>query len=75
MDFKNLANLINKDRLSVFNNIDFATKIFINDKIPSKIASSLTITLLKTSSDLKNIFLKKILGMDKYSYLEIKADI
>ena len=75
MDFKNLANVINKDRLNVFSNIDFATKIFINDKVPSKITSLFMITLLKTSSDLKNIFLKKILGIDKYSYLQIKADI
>ena len=74
VNFKNLANSINKDRLSVFNNIDFATKIFINDKIPSKITSLIMITLLKTSSDLKNMFLKKILGIDKYSYLQIKAD-
>jgi len=74
VNFKNLANSINKDRLSVFNNIDFAAKIFINDKIPSKITSLITITLLKTSSSLKNIFLKKILGIDKYSYLQIKAD-
>ncbi len=75
MDLKNLANVINKDRLNVFSNIDFATKIFINDKVPSKITSLFMITLLKTSSDLKNIFLKKILGIDKYSYLQIKADI
>ncbi|MBJ41458.1 MAG: hypothetical protein CMD84_04175 [Gammaproteobacteria bacterium] len=74
VNFKNLANSINKDRLSVFNNIDFATKIFINDKIPSKITSLIMITLLKTSSDLKNMFLKKILGIDKYSYLQIKGD-
>tara|TARA_B100000959_G_scaffold159334_1_gene166986 strand:- start:3 stop:1190 length:1188 start_codon:yes stop_codon:yes gene_type:complete len=74
VDFKDLASLINEDRLSVFSNIDFATKIFINDSIPSKTASLLMITLLKTSSSLKNIFLKKILGIDKYPYLQIKAD-
>jgi len=74
VDFKDLASLINEDRLSVFSNIDFATKIFINDRIPSKTASLLMITLLKTSSGLKNIFLKKILGIDKYPYLQIKAD-
>jgi 2-octaprenyl-6-methoxyphenol hydroxylase len=66
-------NTILLDRNSVFKNIDLAIKLFANDKIPSRFITFFILNSLRSSQILKKQFLKKILGLDNYSYLTVKA--
>ncbi len=75
LDITSLTNEINSLRESVFNNIDLATNILGGDKLPSKVMSFFIINLLKSSKSMKNTFLKNILGLNKFSYLNIGTDI
>ena len=70
-----LTATINKSRESIFDNIDIATNILGGEKIPSKLLSFLIINSLKSSQIMKNTFLKNILGIKNYPYLNIGANI
>ena len=70
-----LTAAINKSRESIFDNIDIATNILGGEKIPSKLLSFLIINSLKSSQIMKNTFLKNILGIKNYPYLNIGANI
>ena len=70
-----LTTTINKSRESIFDNIDIATNILGGEKIPSKLLSFLIINSLKSSRIMKNTFLKNILGIKNYPYLNIGANI
>ena len=70
-----LTTTINKSRESIFDNIDIATNILGGEKIPSKLLSFLIINSLKSSQIMKNTFLKNILGIKNYPYLNIGANI
>ena len=70
-----LTTVINKSRESIFDNIDIATNILGGEKIPSKLLSFLIINSLKSSQAMKNTFLKNILGIKNYPYLNIGASI
>jgi len=66
---------INKSRESIFDNIDIATNILGGEKIPSKLLSFLIINSIKSSQTMKNTFLKNILGISNYPYLNIGTKI
>ena len=66
-----LTAAINKSRESIFNNIDIATNILGGEKVPSKLLSFLIINSIKSSQTMKNTFLKNILGIQNYPYLNI----
>ena len=70
-----LTTTINKSRESIFDNIDIATNILGGGKIPSKLLSFLIINSLKSSQIMRNTFLKNILGIKNYPYLNIGANI
>ena len=70
-----LTATINKSRESIFDNIDIATNILGGEKIPSKLLSFLIINSLKSSQIMRNTFLKNILGIKNYPYLNIGANI
>ena len=75
LDIAGLTNEINKSRESVFDNIDVATNILGGEKIPSKLLSFFLINSIKSSQTMKNTFLKNMLGINNYPYLNIGADI
>ena len=66
---------INKSRESIFDSIDIATNILGGEKIPSKLLSFLIINSIKSSQTMKNTFLKNILGISNYPYLNIGTKI
>ena len=66
-----LTAAINKSRESIFNNIDIATNILGGEKVQSKLLSFLIINSIKSSQTMKNTFLKNILGIQNYPYLNI----
>ena len=70
-----LTAAINKSRESIFDNIDIATNILGGEKIPSKLLSFLIINSIKSSQTMKNTFLKNILGIRNYPYLNIGIKI
>ena len=74
LDITGLTNEINKSRESVFDNIDVATNILGGEKIPSKLLSFFLINSIKSSQTMKNTFLKNMLGINNYPYLNIGAD-
>ena len=71
LDMLSLSKDIDKSRLDTFDHIDLATKILANDKIPSMLMTFGIINTVKSSRLLRNIFLKKILGLEGYAYLTI----
>ena len=73
IDFSKSINTILFDRNSVFKNVDLAIKLFANDKIPSRFITFFVLNSIKSSQTLKKQFLKKILGLDNYSYLTVEA--
>ena len=75
LDIKGLTTEINKLRESVFNNIDLATNILGGEKLPSKLSSFFIINLIKSSQTMKHSFLKNILGLNNFPYLNIGTDI
>jgi hypothetical protein len=75
LDITGLTAEINKSRESVFDNIDVATNILGGEKIPSKLLSFLIMNSMKSSQTMKNTFLKNILGINNYPYLNIGTDI
>ena len=75
LDITGLTAEINKSRESIFDNIDIATNILGGEKIPSKLLSFFIINSMKSSQTLKNTFLKNILGINNYPYLNIGTDI
>ena len=75
LDIKGLTAEINKLRESVFNNIDLATNILGGEKLPSKLSSFFIINLIKSSQTMKCSFLKNILGLNNFPYLNIGTDI
>ena len=75
LDITGLTAEINKSRESVFDNIDVATNILGGEKIPSKLLSFLRMNSMKSSQTMKNTFLKNILGINNYPYLNIGTDI
>ena len=68
-----LVNKIDQDRHDVFDNIDFVLSMFLNDSPISKLLSKSIITSLKLNPGLKNKFLKKIIGLEKYPYLSAET--
>ena len=68
-----LVNKIDQDRHDVFDNIDFVLSMFLNDSPISKLLSKSIITSLKLYPGLKNKFLKKIIGLEKYPYLSAET--
>ncbi len=70
-DLSNVSSLINFDRKSAFSNVDYATNIFANNMLLSKIITFTTYNLVKSSPVLKTKFLEKILGLEGYPYLSI----
>ena len=70
-DFTSLSSLIYSDRERIFSNIDFATKILANTKLPSRILSLAACNLIKSSSFIKSQFLENILGIKNYPYLSV----
>lgn len=75
LDMKKLSTDLSKLRLDTFDNIDFATEIFANNKTPSMLMTFCVINTIKSSKSLKNVFLKKILGLEGYPYLTIGSGI
>ncbi|MBC8301453.1 MAG: FAD-dependent monooxygenase [Pelagibacterales bacterium] len=73
IDFSKSINTILFDRNLVFKNVDLAIKLFANDKIPSRFITFFVLNSIKSSQTLKKQFLKKILGLDNYSYLTVEA--
>jgi 2-octaprenyl-6-methoxyphenol hydroxylase len=73
LDFSKPINTILLDRNLVFKNVDLAIKLFANDKIPSRLITFFILNSIKSSQILKKQFLKKILGLDNYSYLTVEA--
>ena len=71
LDMLSLSKDIDKSRLDTFDHIDLATKILANDKIPSMLMTFGIINTVKSSRLLRNIFLKKILGLEGYAYLTV----
>ena len=71
LNIDDVSSTIEKDRKSVFTNIDFATEVFGGNKITSKIFTFAACNLLKSSSYLQSKFLEKILGIESYPYLTI----
>ena len=69
--FKNLRNLIDLERNSTFSYVDFATNILANNRIPSRIVSTVAFKLLKSSTIIKSKFIETILGIKNYPYLSI----
>ena len=57
----------------LIDNIDFALSMFLNDSPISKLLSKSIITSLKLYPGLKNKFLKKIIGLEKYPYLSAET--
>ena len=75
LNITGLTSEINKSRESIFDNIDVATNILGGEKIPSKLLSFLIINSIKSSQTMKNTFLKNILGIKNYPYLNIGTNI
>ena len=75
LDIIGLTTEINSLRESIFNNIDLATNILGGEKLPSKVLSFFMINSLKSSQAMKNTFLKNILGINNFPYLNIGTDI
>ena len=75
LNITGLTSEINKSRESIFDNIDVATNILGGEKIPSKLLSFLIINSIKSSQTMKNTFLKNILGISNYPYLNIGTKI
>ena len=75
LDITGLTAEINKSRESVFDNIDVATNILGGEKMPSKLLSFFIMNSMKSSQTMKNTFLKNILGINNYPYLNIGTDI
>ena len=75
LDIIDLTTEINKSRESIFDNIDIAINILGGEKIPSKLLSFFIINSIKSSQTMKNTFLKHILGINNYPYLNIGTDI
>ena len=75
LDITGLTAEINRSRESVFDNIDIATNILGGEKIPSKLLSFFIMNSIKSSQTMKNTFLKNILGINNYPYLNIGTDI
>jgi len=73
IDFSKPINTILFDRNLAFKNVDLAIKLFANDKIPSRFITFFILNSIKSSQILKKQFLKKILGLDNYSYLTVEA--
>ncbi|SVE15778.1 uncharacterized protein METZ01_LOCUS468632, partial [marine metagenome] len=73
IDFSKPINTILFDRNLVFKNVDLAIKLFANEKIPSRFITFFILNSIKSSQILKKQFLKKILGLDNYSYLTVEA--
>ena len=71
LNIDDVSSLIEKDRKSVFTNIDFATEVFAGNKTTSKIFTFAACNILKSSSYLQTKFLEKILGIESYPYLSI----
>ena len=70
-DFTSLSSLIYSDRERTFSNIDFATNILANTRLPSRILSLAACNLIKSSSFIKSQFLENILGIKNYPYLSV----
>ncbi len=68
-----LVEKIDQDRHDVFDNVDFVLSMFLNNSPISKILSKSIITSMKLNPDLKNKFLKKIVGLEKYPYLSAET--
>ena len=74
LDIEGLVTAIAESRDSVFNNIDLAINVLGGDKFPSKLLSFFVMNSIKSSQVMKNNFLKNILGIDNYPYLNIGTD-
>ena len=68
----NLVSIFEKDRNEVFDNIDFALGMFTNNSLLSKFLSKSLIMSMKLNSSMKNDFLKRITGLNKYPYLSVE---
>lgn len=74
LDIRAFVAEITELRQSVFNNIDLAINVFGGQKFPSKLISFIIMNSIKSSQILKNNFLKNILGIENYPYLNIGSD-
>ena len=66
-----LTNTINNDRHEVFENVDFAINTLSKDGHFSKLLSKSLILSLNMYPKLKYEFIKKIIGLNNYSYLSV----
>ena len=75
LDMIQLSTEIFKSRSDTFDNIDLATKVFANNRIPSMLMTFGMINTIKSSTALRNMFLKKILGLEDCAYLSIGSRV